>query len=155
MVETVFRDDQVSQLSRHLGLSKVSVTKILVSYVNYLKEKIESGCTVKFLNVCYLKVGGQEEPTHETLAYISNELGRQLGYSQTVVNRVLSTYEEFLIRDLRKLYSYNVRGLLKIRLEKYNGNYRVRTKKSTVYNGMDLYITTLGGFKRRVEVVDT
>lgn len=154
-METVYRDDQVAQISKHLGIPKVTVTNILTSYVNYLKGKLESGETIKFLNVCYLRVGGKDESLHETIAYTSNELGNSLGISGNMVYRVLTTFEEFLIKDLRKLYSYSIRGLIRIKLEKnYKGEYKVRTKKSTVYNCEDVYVTTTGYFKRKAEVLE-
>ena len=152
-METVYKDVQISQVSKHLNIPKVVVRDIFTTYVNYLKDKLSRGETIKFLNVCYLKVGGKDESVHETIAYVANEIGQKLGHSQTTVYRVLMAYEDFLIRDLRKLYSYSIRGLIRIRLEKdYNGNYKVRTKKSTAYEGYDIYVTTTGYFKRKVEV---
>ena len=154
-METVYRDDQVTQIGKYLGIPKNVVCDVITSYVEYLKNKLEGGETIKFLNICYLKVGGKDEGVHETLAYTAHELGDRLDVQPNVVYRVLTTFEEFLIRDLKKLYSYSIRGLLRIRLEKnYKGEYKVRTKKSTVYNGMDVYVTTLGSFKRKAEVLE-
>ena len=153
-METVFKDTQIAQISNHLNITKTVVYSILTEYITYLKNKIANGESIKFLNVCFLRVDGNSEYTSETLAYISHEIGNNIGQQQTLVYRVLSTYEEFLIKDLRKLNSYSIRGLIRIRLEKdYNGNWKVRTKKSTVYNGVDVYVTTLPSFKRRAEVV--
>lgn len=153
-MEIVYKDEQVSQLSNYLDLPKTTVRDVLNSYIQYLRDKLDSGETIKFLNVCYLRVMGKGESNHETLAYISNELGKQLKVSQVVVHRILTTYEEFLIRDLRKLYSYSIRGLIKIRLvQNQYGDYKVRTKKSTAYNGKPVYVTTTGYFKRKAEVI--
>lgn len=152
--EVVYKDTQITQVSNYLGISKVSVDKVLTYYVDYLKEKLEKGETIKFLNICYLRVNGKQETMHETLAYVSDEIGSILGISQVVVLRILSTYEEILIKDLKKLYAYSIRGLIRIRLEKnYKGEFKVRTKKSTVYNGKDIYVTTTNSFKRKVEIV--
>lgn len=153
-METIFKDIQVAQISQHLGISKKAVNDIITSYVSYLKNKLESGETVKFLNVCYLRYEGKELDVHETLAYVSNNLGRELGLSQTVVYRTLTAFEDFLIKDLQNLNSYSIRGLIRIRLEKNSkGEWKVRTKKSTAYNNWDIYITTLPSFKRRAEVI--
>lgn len=153
-METVFKDTQITQISKHLNIPKTVVYSVLTTYINYLKEKIDNGESIKFLNVCYLRVNGKEENTFETLAYISNKIGIIVGQQQPVVYRILSTFEEFLIKDLRKLNSYSIRGLIRIRLEKnYLGEWKVRTKKSTVYNGLDIYVTTLPSFKRKAEVV--
>ena len=152
-MEVVFKNSQISQISEHLGITKVSVNNILTEYIKRLREKLESGETVKFLNVCYLRVGDSCSVAKETLAYISAEIGEVVGQSSTVVYRVLTTYEDLLIRDLRKLNTYSIRGVVRIKLEKnYKGEYKVRTKKSTAYNGFDVYVTTLPSFKRRVEV---
>lgn len=153
-LETVYKDAQISQVSNHLNIPKTTVNQIFSSYVEYLKNKIDNGETVKFLDICYLRVEGKDEQIHETLAYISHELADDLKLSQVLVYRVLTTYGEFLIRDLKKLNSYSIRGLLRIKLEKnYKGEYKVRTKKSTVYNGKDVYVTTTNFFKRKAEVL--
>ena len=153
-METIFKDIQVAQISQYLGISKKAVNDIITNYVSYLKAKLESGETVKFLNVCYLRYEGKELDVHETLAYISNNLGKDLGLSQTVVYRTLTAFEDFLIKDLQNLNSYSIRGLIRIRLEKnLKGEWKVRTKKSTAYNNWDIYITTLPSFKRRAEVI--
>ena len=150
-MEIVYRDEQVNQIARNLSIPKKTVKDVIVGYVNYLRDRIEEGKTIKFLNVCYLKVAGQEEETHETLAYISHELGDILSVSPNVAYRVLLSYEEFLIRDLRKLYSYSIRGLLRIRLEQdYKGEYRVRARKSTAYTGKDITVSVTNRFKRKV-----
>lgn len=151
-MECIFKDTQVTQISNHLGITKKVVNDILTYYVGYLKSKLESGETVKFLNVCYLKVGGKDIEVHETLAYISNIIGKELDVTQSVVYRVLTSFEDFLIKDLQNLNSYSIRGLIRIKLEKnYKGEWKVRTKKSTAYNNWDIYITTLPSFKRRAE----
>lgn len=153
-MEVVYKDVQISQVSNHLNIPKTTVNDIFTSYVNYLKGKIDKGETVKFLDVCYLRVDGKDESAHETLAYISHELADTLKLSPVVVYRVLTTYSEFLIRDLKKLNKYSIRGLIRIRLERnYKGEYKVRTKKSTVYNGKSVYITTTNFFKRKAEVL--
>ena len=153
-MEIVYKDAQISQVSNHLSIPKTTVNQIFSTYVDYLKGKINNGETVKFLDVCYLRVDGKDEQIHETLAYISHELADMLKLSQVMVYRVLTTYSEFLIRDLKKLNSYSIRGLLRIKLEKnYKGEYRVRTRKSTVYNGRDVYVTTTNFFKRKAEVL--
>lgn len=153
-METIYRDVQVDQLSRKLGIHKSTVSAILNEYIGYLKHKLSQGETVKFLNICYLRVAGKDEKERETLAYISTEIGRKLKIGSAVVFRVLTSFEEYLISDLQRFYSYSIRGLIRIKLEKnYKGEYKVRTKKSTVYNGIDVYVTTLGSFKRKAEIL--
>ena len=100
---TVFKDVQVTDLSYKLNLPKTVISTILNTYINYLKDKVLNGDTVKFLNVCYLKVDGSPESMHETLAYVSNEIGNRVGQSQNTVYRVLSTYEELILEDIRSM----------------------------------------------------
>lgn len=152
--ETIYRDVQVAQIATSLKLNKNIVESIIVGYVSYLKKHLEEGETVKFLNVCYLRVNGQDESSHKTLAYICTELSKDFGVSSNVIYRVLTSFEEYLISDLQNMYTYCIRGLINIRLEKNTkGEYRVRTKKSTIYNGLPVYVTTIGSFKRRVEIL--
>lgn len=152
--EVIYRDEQVSQLASNLHLPKTTITGILKEYSCYIKEKLMAGNTVKFLNVCYIRVEGSPEREHETLAYVSTEIARKLGISPDITYRVLSSFEEYMIRDLRKFYGYCIKGIIRIRLEQTSeGVYRVRTKKSTRYNGLPITVTTLGSFKRKAEIV--
>lgn len=153
MNEVIFKDVQMSQLSRRLNIPKSTVTKIWDEYIDRLSRQIENGKTVKFLNVCYLKVNNRCEEYQETLAYISHEIADKLDFTQILVYRVLTSFEEYLISDLQNLYCYSIRGICRIRLERYGEGYKVRIKKSTRYNARDVYISTLSTFKRKVEVV--
>ena len=83
--ETVYRDVQVAQVATSLKLSKNVVENILTTYVAYLKKRLEEGETIKFLNVCYLRVNSKDESSHKTLAYVCTELGNTLGISSSVV----------------------------------------------------------------------
>lgn len=153
-MSTIFKDIQISDLSYKLNIPKSVVNTILTAYIDYLKAKVLSGETVKFLNVCYLKVDGNPETTHETLAYVSNEIGLAIGQSQNVVYRVLSTYEESIIQDIRSMFSYSIRGLVRLKLEKdYHGNLRVRAKKSTIFDNYNIRVITTCSFKRKAEIM--
>lgn len=151
--EVIYRDEQVNQLASNLNLPKTTITGILKEYSCYIKERLMDGYTVKFLNVCYIRVNGEAEREHETLAYVATEIGRKLGVSGDVTYRVLSSFEEYMVRDLRKFYGYCIKGIVRIRLEQTSeGIYKVRTKKSTRYNGLPITVTTLGTFKRKAEI---
>lgn len=153
MNDIVYKDVQITQLAERLGVSKGVVDSVITGYVEYLKSQIEEGHTVRFLNICYLVCKRDTGSTFETLAYTATELSKKLNQSPILVQRVLSEYEEMLILDLKKLHPYTVRGLVRIRLEKDDkGRFVVRIKKSTVYNTYDNYVSTLGSFKRRVEI---
>ena len=155
-MEVVFKTEQVNQISAKLNIPKVTVEKVLTDYITYLRERLDAGETVKFLNVCYLRrqKTGVDDTLHETIAYTATEIANRVKVSNVVVLRIFQEYEENLIKDLKKSFSYSIRGLIRIRLERnYKGEYKVRTKKSTVYNGTDVYVTTPGYFKRKAEIV--
>lgn len=150
--DIIYRDEQVCQIAKKLNIPKSTVTDIWKEYVYYLQERIREGHTVKFLNVCYMVVDKKDDELHETLAYISKEIGDILSVSDSMVYRVLTSFEEYLIHDLRNFYSYCIRGLVRIRLEKFKeGTYHVRLSKSKIYNG-NVRVVTLGSFKRKVEL---
>lgn len=152
--EVIYRDEQVNQLSSNLNLPKTVITGILKEYSCYIKERLMAGYTVKFLNVCYIRVNGESEKEHETLAYVATEIAGRVGVSNDIAYRVLSAFEEYMIRDLRKFYGYCIKGIIRIRLEQTSeGVYRVRTKKSTRYNGLPITVTTLGSFRRKAEII--
>lgn len=152
--EVIYRDEQVNQLSSNLNLPKTVITGILKEYSCYIKERLMAGYTVKFLNVCYIRVNGESEKEHETLAYVATEIAGRVGVSNDIAYRVLSAFEEYMIRDLRKFYGYCIKGIIRIRLEQTSeGVYKVRTKKSTRYNGLPITVTTLGSFRRKAEIV--
>lgn len=152
--EVIYRDEQVNQLSSNLNLPKTVITGILKEYSCYIKERLMAGYTVKFLNVCYIRVNGESEKEHETLAYVATEIAGRVGVSGDIAYRVLSAFEEYMIRDLRKFYGYCIKGIIRIRLEQTSeGVYKVRTKKSTRYNGLPITVTTLGSFRRKAEII--
>lgn len=151
---TVYRDEQVDVIRSKLRLPKSQVEKVLVGYVAYLKREIEKGRTVKFLNICYLRVGDGTDKSKETLAYISNELARELSYGKESVYAILNSFEETIISDVSRFYTYTIRGLVKITLSDYMNTLKVRVKKSTVYNNERVRVITIGSFKRKVEGYD-
>lgn len=152
--EVIYRDEQVNQLSSNLNLPKTVITGILKEYSCYIKERLMAGYTVKFLNVCYIRVNGESEKEHETLAYVATEIAGRVGVSNDIAYRVLSAFEEYMIRDLRKFYGYCIKGIIRIRLEQTSeGVYKVRTKKSTRYNGLPITVTTFGSFRRKAEII--
>lgn len=153
--ETVYKTEQVAQIADRLRLPKQRVLDIWNMYVDYLISRVDAGESVKILNICYLRVNEKSltkgEKVHETLAYISTEICRKLNITKEVVYRVLTSFEDYMIQDLQNFYSYSIRGLVRIRLERYGDSYKVRVKKSTRYNGLDVYVITLGTFRRKVE----
>ena len=153
-MEILYREEQISQLASKLKLSKTAVASVLNEYYMHITSRLISGYTVKFLNVCYIKVNGAPMKERETLAYVATEVGRAVGVSSDVAYRVLTTFEEFMIRDLKKFYGYSIRGIVRIRLVQVSDTEcRVRVKRSTRYSGHPITVTTLGSFRRRVETV--
>lgn len=151
--ETVYKNVQLSQVARRLNITIESVHNIWNAYEDYIRDKIQNGYSVKFLNVCYFRVDGKTVEFHETMAYVATEIANKLNISKEIAYRVLLSFEEYLIDDLRNFYSYCVRGLLKIWIQKVeDGSYRVRSSKSTIYDGYDVRVVILSGFKRKVEI---
>lgn len=150
--EVVYKKEQINQIATRLKLTKTDVSSILEGYVNYLKDKLNNGQTVKFLNVCYLIVE-EKDCELETVAYISTELSNTLGISKEIVLRVLSSFEEYMINDLRNFYSYCVRGLFSAKLQRVeNEKYVLRVKKSVIYNGYPIRVSSTKSFRRKVEL---
>lgn len=151
---TIFKEEQIIDLSQNLNIPKTVVSSVLSTYIGYLQEKISEGKTIKFLNICYIRVNNCMEEVHETLAYISHEIGNYVGQSQSVVYRILSTFEETIIHDVKNMMAYSIKGIVRFRLEQdYHGNYKVRAKKSTIYDGYNIRVITTGNFKRKVETL--
>lgn len=144
---TLYRDEQVNTISYNLNISKTVVRQVITSYAKYLEDKIMGGEPVKFLNICHIRVNSCISDTQETLAYIATELSRKINQSDVLVKRVLETYENLIVEDLSKGFSYNIRGLVNLTVE---GNH-VYSKKSSKYQGYDVRVMLIGRFKRKVE----
>lgn len=143
----LYRDEQINTISNNLNIPKVLVKQVITSYIDYLSKMIDEGKPVKFLNICNIRVNGKIDETHETLAYIATELSREINQSSVVVKRILSNFEESIVYDLRHGFSYTIRGLIHLKME---GN-TVNCRKSSKYQGQDVRVMMLGGFKRKVE----
>lgn len=155
---SILKGEQLSQIATCLNIPICKVEDIVQEYIYYLSSKLKSGESVKFLNVCYLNTGVSKRAPKETTAFISEEIGKRLNVSGNIVYRVLNTYEEFIIRNLRKTYDCRIRGLVRITLEPFYSKKlkktvrRVRMKKSTIYNAQDIRVSALSSFKRKLEV---
>lgn len=150
-MDILYREGQTELISEKLNIAKSDVDLILKNYSAYLREKINSGETVKILNICYLKnTEESKEVKRETLGYIASELSKQTKIGSVTVLRVLNTLEECIIRDLNEGKGYSIRGLIRIRCIDVGGTKKVRIKKSTKDNGKPIYVVTLNSFKRKV-----
>lgn len=155
-MDTVFKSEQVYLLSKGLGVTKKDVKLVLDTYVNRLVKNLENGETVKFLNICYL-VNEEKGISNyqETLAYVSNEIGKETRLGKELVFRILSDFEGVIVRDVRNFYTYTIRGLLNISCCEYTeGVYKVRIRKATKYDCRGIRVVTINSFKRKVESND-
>lgn len=151
-MEVIYREEQVESTSKKLNLSKQLVACILNNYIAYLKELIEQGKSVKFLNICYLRVEGDLNNRElETLAYIATEIGSYLDVGGSVVLRVLKCFEDQVLETLKAEKGFSVRGLVRIKLSPTVNGDKLRIRKSTVYNNKDVYVITLCSFRRKFE----
>lgn len=150
----VYKTDQIYFLSKAVGVSQADVKRVLDCYTDRLKEKLSNGETIKFLNICYLVNSENKQYYHETLAYISTEIGNETKLGKELVLRILTTYEDTIARDLRKFYTYGVRGLVKFRYTEYrNGICRLRVNKGSNLDS-NIRVITLNSFRRKVELDD-
>lgn len=150
----VSKSDLIYSLGKTLGVSQTDVKRVIDTYVGRLKNKLDNGETIKFLNICYLVNSDNKQYYHETLAYISTEIGMETKLGKELVFRILSTYEDMIVQDLRKFYSYGVRGLVKFKYTEYRrGICKVRVNKGSNLDS-DIRVVTLNSFKRKVELDD-
>lgn len=153
-MNVISKYDQAELISKKLNISKSDVKLIIGNYTAYLQERINKGETVKVLNICYIKnMQDKNNTCRETLAYICGELSKMTGMGSVTILRVLTTLEEFIIKDIKNDNSYSIRGLIRVRYEKDdNGIGKVHIKKSVRYNGDSVRIVTLNSFRRKVEM---
>lgn len=150
----VSKSDLIYSLSKVVGVPQSDVKRVVDAYVSRLKDRLENGETVKFLNICYLVNNENKDYYHETLAYISTEIGNDTKLGRELVFRILSSYEDMIVHDLRKFYSYGVRGLVKFRYTEYSqGVFKVRVNKGSNLDS-NIRVVTLNSFRRKVEVDD-
>lgn len=151
----VSKEDLVYSLSKKVGVSQSCVKQVIDTYVDRLKNQLNEGKTIKFLNLCYLVNNNNGKPDYnETLAYTSNIIGQETRLGKHLVYRILHSYEEMIIEDLKKFYCCGVRGLVKFRYIEYErGIYKLRVNKGSNL-GSHIKVVTINSFKRRVELDD-
>lgn len=150
----VSKEDLIYSLGKKVGVTQSDVKRVIDAYVARLRDKLEQGETIKFLNICYLVNSENRQYYHETLAYISTEVGEETKLGKEFVFRILYSYEDMIIQDLRKFYSYGIRGLVKFRYTEYcRGVSKVRVNKGSNLDS-NIRVVTLNSFKRKVEIDD-
>lgn len=157
MSEKVYKRDQIAYLSGMLNIPKTWVEDILETYLSYLSTNLKLGKTIRVFNICYIVVDGESNRPRETLAYTATEIAKITGYSPSVVYRLLSSFEEWAIGELRSQNGCIVKGLVSLNIEESDKGNRVRARKSCVFGSNNKYdysyrVTMLGSFKRRVEL---
>lgn len=149
MRDTVYKEEQITRLANDLSLPVVKVVDIWDAYVDNLLYHIYSGSTVKFLGVCYLRVNNETYDVQYTLAYMANEIANKLAMSSEIVYRVLTSWQDIILSDLKKDRAYSIRRIATMSIE----DNRLRLRKSTVYtgSGLDVRVMACPSFKRKVE----
>lgn len=148
---TVYKQEQVFELSRKIGIAQTDVKKVLDCYISRIRNKLLQGETIKFLNICYLSYDNGNT-YKETISYISTEIGLELGISRELIYRVLVEFEEIILDDLKRFYTYTIYGLVKISIEEYKkGIFKLRLRKSSSLANMDIRVIAVSSFKRKVE----
>lgn len=136
---------QAEKIAERLNISKYFVKPVLVSYIDFILDQIRSGNTVKFLNVCIIRINKNPRENCETRAYIANKLSTK-EVSPVVVARILEEYEQCIVEDLKDGGIYRMQGLCTIG---YNNN-SLSCRKSTKISGHHIVISFVERFKRRV-----
>ena len=145
----IFKDEQIANVARKLNLQKKIVKDVLEEYIGRLLNGICAGKTVKVFNICYLRVNKDLSTREtETLAYTATEVGKVVGVPSNTAYRCISSFTDQIVTDLQRDRRVSIRGLIRVQL---NEDGKLRVKKSTSYNGNDVYVITLGSFKRKVE----
>lgn len=114
-MDTIHRTEAASYISKGMGLPEKLTRKILQSYVEYVRRKIDSKESIGVLRICYIHIDGYSNLL-ETFSYVCTEISRKLEVPPTVVKGVLFYYEDMIIRDLKKYYPHNIFGLLTIKM---------------------------------------
>ena len=154
MLLKVYKLRQIEDISVNINLPKTTVESIINSYMNYIKERLSRGETIKFLNIFYIVVKSNKKVVQETLAYTSGEIANQLGISQNCVYRVLTCYQEMIENDLERGNYYNIRGIASLYLDTtYKGTTIPRIKKSSIYAQQGIYASLLNSFKKKFNKV--
>lgn len=148
----LYNGNQIDNIAESLRLNKRVVNLVLFNYRTYLEEKINSGETVKVLNICYIRnYENTKDYEHETLAYIASNIARGTDMGSVTVLRILTTLEEMIVRDIAHGERYALKGLIRIRTVVTEDGVRVRVAKSSKYNNKPVKVVVLGSFKRKVE----
>ena len=145
----IYRYSQVNLISEKLKINKDVVELILYNYVMYMQDKLKEGKTIKIMNICFITdTANRKNFDKETLAYIATEVAKLSNVGNITVQRVLSTLEEMIIRDVRNGESYCIRGL--VRIQNHDG--KISIKKSKKYSGSTLCVVPIASFKKKVGV---
>jgi nucleoid DNA-binding protein len=151
MQRILFKEEQIDVVSRKLNVSRTMVKSVLDSYIDYLYKDLVSGKTVKVFNICYLVVKSESRTVdRKTLAYISTEIGKALSLGGVTVLRILNSFEEEIAKGLRNGERYTISGLVRIQTIEEDGTTKLRIRKTTCYNSAPVYVSAVGGFKRKV-----
>lgn len=150
-MQKIYKEEQVDIVARKLNLQRVLVKSIIDRYIDIICEEVNNGRSAKVFNMCYLVVKTEKGcPTRKTLAYIANDIGRELSVGGVTVLRVLNVFEEVAVDELKDGNGLTLRGLIRVQTIEENGSTRLRIRKTTNYNGCPVVISTMGSFRRRV-----
>ena len=143
----VYESFAYDYISKKSGIPRTTVACILNEYNNYLMKRLLSDrASIKFLNICTIKVDGEKVPyERETLGWIANKIGSNIGESYLMVLSVLKTFEEFITYRLVEDGGFCFRGLLRL---KYDDG--VRSKRTSVLKNEAIHSRVLNSYQRKV-----
>ena len=150
-MEVVFKQEQFKLVSKKVNLPFTKVSEVLNSYIQYLKDEITNGNTVRFLNICYIKVDGNGCKNLKTRAFIATELSKEVDVSSSVIMGILDRYEELIEKDVTSFFPYTIKGLLRIKIDDSPKGNKLHIYKTSEYNNLPIRIYTIRQFKYRCE----
>ena len=150
-MDALTKRDFIIRISKKLKIPEKQVKLIIDTYIDYIKQKIESGESVGVMRICKMNVVGYDGII-DTFAYACTEVSLKTGISREMVKGVLYYYEECIMTELRKFYTIIITGVLRIRLlEKNNEGYQIEILKSgSLCPKSNFKMIVRNSFKRKV-----
>lgn len=153
-MEVNFRDAQVDEIVSKLNINKSQVEEIVIGYVDYLKNKLTLGESIDVLGICSIVYDGDKKSRLvEPLGYVAYELADLLNQSNITVKRVLDTWQEVIEKLITTNKPVTIKGLIRLKTNEEKGKVKLRIKKSTTLNNVEVRISTNDFFRRKVETV--
>lgn len=138
----LYKQDQIDMISKKVGLPKTLIEDVLNCYSKLLDNRIKENQVVKLLRIGVISQDGKVLNELPTFAYDCHEVANELGIDKDIALNILLAYEEVIIVSLRSHNSINIYNFVTLYTEIYNGQVKLRSRKSTrlKYTGYRVHI---------------